>query len=240
MIESLKLPFTFDVRQLQADLARLDESLWQPHYNSNDYDGSWEALSLRGAGGDERNIVPAHHSKLPVNDTPSLAMCSYFVYVLSSFECSITSARLLKMKAGAVVKEHRDLGVAIEDGEARLHIPITTNQYVEFFSNGKQITMKEGECWYLNAQLPHRLSNLGTSDRVHLVIDCNVNDWLLSYFPAIIKEYKDEHGLSSVRTSKELNEILAHLREMGTPTSLALAKDIERNAPTAMTETHHG
>jgi hypothetical protein len=39
--------------------------------------------------------------------------------------------------------------------------------------------MKEGECWYLNFNLPHRVKNSGTADRIHLVIDCVVNDWLL-------------------------------------------------------------
>jgi hypothetical protein len=38
--------------------------------------------------------------------------------------------------------------------------------------------MKEGECWYHNFNLPHRVANRGTADRVHLVLDCVLNDWL--------------------------------------------------------------
>ena len=38
--------------------------------------------------------------------------------------------------------------------------------------------MKEGECWYLDLSLPHWVENHGKTDRIHLVIDCLVNDWL--------------------------------------------------------------
>jgi hypothetical protein len=38
--------------------------------------------------------------------------------------------------------------------------------------------MNEGECWYLNVNFPHKVANRGATDRVHLVIDCAVDDWL--------------------------------------------------------------
>jgi hypothetical protein len=40
--------------------------------------------------------------------------------------------------------------------------------------------MNEGEGWYLNLSLPHRVENNGTTDRVHLVIDYVVNEWMRS------------------------------------------------------------
>jgi mannose-6-phosphate isomerase-like protein (cupin superfamily) len=60
----------------------------------------------------------------------------------------------------------------------RLHIPVVTNPEVEFVLNGVRVEMKEGECWYHNFNLPHRVANRGTVDRVHLVLDCVLNDWL--------------------------------------------------------------
>ena len=41
---------------------------------------------------------------------------------------------------------------------------------------GTPLPMGEGECWYINFNLPHRIHNRGTTDRVHLVIDCVLND----------------------------------------------------------------
>ena len=59
-----------------------------------------------------------------------------------------------------------------------MHIPVVTNADVDFFLAGRQLEMKEGECWYLDLSLPHSVRNRGTTDRVHLVIDCEVNEWL--------------------------------------------------------------
>jgi len=42
--------------------------------------------------------------------------------------------------------------------------------------------MGPGEAWYLNFDLVHRVENNGAEERVHLVIDCVVNDWLAGFF----------------------------------------------------------
>ena len=38
--------------------------------------------------------------------------------------------------------------------------------------------MNPGECWYVEPALPHGAGNPGEDDRVHLVIDCVVNDFI--------------------------------------------------------------
>ena len=43
-----------------------------------------------------------------------------------SFRVPATSVRLLRLAPASVVKEHRDHALGLEDGEARLHIPIAT------------------------------------------------------------------------------------------------------------------
>jgi len=60
----------------------------------------------------------------------------------------------------------------------RMHIPVCTNADVDFFLDGHPIEMNEGECWYLDLSLPHWVKNRGATDRIHLVIDCELNDWL--------------------------------------------------------------
>jgi hypothetical protein len=42
--------------------------------------------------------------------------------------------------------------------------------------------MKPGEAWYLRLSDPHAVANRGSSDRVHLVLDLVVNDWLTGFF----------------------------------------------------------
>ena len=90
--------------------------------------------------------------------------------------------RLLRLKAGSHIREHRDYRLGYEDGEVRLHIPVVTNPDVAFFLAGERVIMAAGECWYLNVNLPHRVDNYSTTDRTHLVVDCVVNEWLTALF----------------------------------------------------------
>jgi aspartyl/asparaginyl beta-hydroxylase (cupin superfamily) len=115
-----------------------------------------------------------------VADTAILERCPQLTNVLAGFKCPVKSARLLRLAAGSVIREHRDYNLGYEDGEVRLHIPVFTNGDVEFFLEGERLDLKEGECWYLNFNLPHRVVNRGTTDRIHLVLDCVLNDWLQS------------------------------------------------------------
>ena len=43
--------------------------------------------------------------------------------------------------------------------------------------------MREGETWYFNVNFFHSVTNNSPLDRIHLVIDCVVNDWLRAFFP---------------------------------------------------------
>jgi mannose-6-phosphate isomerase-like protein (cupin superfamily) len=65
-----------------------------------------------------------------------------------------------------------------ESGVARLHVPLRTNRRVDFRLNGTRVRMKPGECWYLRLSDPHSVANRGRTDRIHLVVDVRVDDWL--------------------------------------------------------------
>jgi hypothetical protein len=99
---------------------------------------------------------------------------------MSAFQCELLSVRLLRLGPGSIIKEHVDHSLSLEDGEARLHVPVQTNTDIEFWLNNKLIPLKAGETWCLNVNLPHRVVNNSAEYRVHLVIDCEVNDWLMS------------------------------------------------------------
>ena len=65
-------------------------------------------------------------------------------------------------------------------------MPITTNEGVEFKVNGSRVVMKPGSCWYLRLSDRHSVANNGSTDRVHLVIDAVVNDWVTEVFEAAV------------------------------------------------------
>jgi hypothetical protein len=110
----------------------------------------------------------------------------YLREILASFQCPLRAARLLRLRAGSRILEHTDLNLGYEDGEVRVHIPVFTNPEVDFRVGGKRLDLKPGECWYINFNLPHSVYNGGTTDRIHLVIDCVLNDWLRALFPPVL------------------------------------------------------
>lgn len=177
MQDFFKLPLRFDAARLQADLASILSSEFIPHFNTAYYDGDWSVVSFRSVSGRADQIYP-DPTATEFKDTPLLARCPYVQEVLAAFPCEQQAVRFLRLKAGSIIKEHKDYNLGFEDGEVRVHIPVLTNPDVEFVLNGTRVDMKEGECWYLNFNLPHKVANRGSTDRIHLVIDCVVNDWL--------------------------------------------------------------
>lgn len=182
MIKYLKLPFQFEPVLLKADLAAIQPDEWINHFNQSIYEGNWSGVALRSVAGQPLSLYPDPTATGAFADTELLVRCPTFQSVLSVFECPLTSARLLRLQAGSSIQKHRDYRLGYEDGEVRLHVPVVTNDNVAFFLDGERIPMREGECWYTNVNLPHWVQNNSATDRIHLVIDCVVNDWLAACF----------------------------------------------------------
>lgn len=180
MIESLKLPLEFDAQALQGDLCEIPEDHWIPHFNTQDYEGAWSGVALRGPADAQHPIqsLVCHPGITDWADTDIMELCPYLRHALSQFDCPLLSVRLLSLAPDAIIKEHIDDSLSAEDHDLRLHIPIQTNPDVKFMINGTRVPLATGETWYLNVNLPHSVANQGTEARVHLVFDCVVNEWL--------------------------------------------------------------
>jgi hypothetical protein len=223
MVRYAKLSLPFDLKAVQSEMHAATNA-WQPHINKYHYSGSWTVLALRSPGGDHTNTIPElmgkHNEYLDniyMEDFPSVKK------LLSTIECPLMSARFLNLQAGAIIKEHKDSDLAFEKGEARLHFPVFTNPEVEFYCEGERIFLQEGECWYLNANLPHNVSNNSEQDRIHLVVDCKVNDWLKEKI----------NTASEIATKKEvvddtLFKMIKELRHQNTENSNRFADELEK------------
>ncbi|EIK44579.1 Aspartyl/Asparaginyl beta-hydroxylase family [Cellvibrio sp. BR] len=155
---------------------------WVDHVNKNDYRGGWDVLPLRC----QRQHLSAH----PIlqgfaiangddwENLPVLDQCPAIAAIFNQLQCPIKAARLMRLKAGAEIKPHRDQGLSIAYGEARLHVPIYTSADVSFIVDNKIVPMDAGELWYFNADQTHEVYNYGSEDRINLVIDCVANNWL--------------------------------------------------------------
>ena len=180
--DRIKLPFTFDVSKMTTEIEALK-------LGSYIY---YDSLPLRSPAHLVDPTIPfpppaedfADGSWTDWLDTSILNKCPYLASVVDFFRehTKVNLVRLLRLAPGAVVKEHTDptLGLQIEKSVIRLTIPIITNDAVEFFLNREIVPMELGECWYLRLTDPHKINNLGPTERINLTIDMIPNEWVRS------------------------------------------------------------
>jgi len=196
--------------------------LWYPHFNKDGYEGDWNVLTLRSPGGNADNIFAELNGQNYYADTIQMKNFPSVKKLIDELKCEVMSVRFLNLKAGAVIKQHRDHELAFEKGEARLHFPITTNNEVEFYVNDLRVVMLPGECWYINANMPHRVANYGDTDRIHLVIDCKVNEWIKAIF-----ESSEKTTFAAPDNTNETLQVIETLRRHQTETASKLADELE-------------
>lgn len=183
MLTSYRLPLEFDPQLLQRDLSQIPTHEWVPHFNKPYYEGQWKALALRSTTGRTKQVYRSPVEMREALETPTLTRCQYFQRVLDSFACPVLAARLLSLGPGSRIREHEDHHIGPGYDQLRFHIPVITDPSVEFFINNQRLVMREGEAWYVDFSLPHRVENLSDRERVHLVIDCRMNSWIRKMIP---------------------------------------------------------
>jgi len=180
MSSARRLPFNFDPAALKSDLVKIATDEWIPHFNPQYYEGEWSGVALRSTNGLSAQLFADPSRSKSYTDTPALAKCRHISEALRVFECPLETVRLLKLAPGSRIREHSDFDLGERFGVVRVHVPILSNPEIEFSLGGESVLMLEGESWYLDLSLPHSVSNRGTTDRIHLVVDCVVNDWVRS------------------------------------------------------------
>ena len=174
-----RLPIEVDAPGLRADVDGLTgQDDWVPHFNTGCYEGDWSGAALRSVGGTAGRLYPDPTESTSYADTPLLQRCPNTAALLATFRCPLLAVRFLRLGPESRIKPHTDLDLGFEDGEVRLHVPVSTNDDVEFLLDGHPVDMAEGEAWYLDLNLRHSVENRGSRPRVHLVVDCVVDDWL--------------------------------------------------------------
>ncbi|MFM2367718.1 MAG: hypothetical protein RL619_8 [Bacteroidota bacterium] len=227
LVRSIKFPFVFSKELLVLDTNKVLKRKWTDHYNSNDYNGKWTSIALMSKGGKSNNINAFSNSTEEFKPTDALDFCDYFKEILNGFLFEKIAVRLLNLGSGAEVKPHRDHCLGYEDGVFRLHIPIITNQEVEFILDGQRLTMNEGECWYFNANFLHSVKNGGDKDRIHLVIDGVRNEWTdkLFFREAAVDEFVKP---TPVIDEDQKKLIIAELLKMNSPIANELINNLKK------------
>jgi Aspartyl/Asparaginyl beta-hydroxylase len=186
--DRLRLPLDFDPERLAGDLVKLSDISWTRHFVQQNYEGEWSAIALRAPKGAQHPIqmIVSNPGTSEYVATPFLDAAPYFRSLLGEFECALLAVRLMRLGPGSVIKEHSDHDLSFEQGTVRLHIPVLTNDRVDFRLNGTRCVMPAGSTWYLRLSDRHSVANQGTTDRVHMVIDAAVNGWVKDLFTRAI------------------------------------------------------
>jgi hypothetical protein len=177
--DRVRLPFVFDPAPLGADLAAIPADDWTRQPFSQNYEGVWDVVPLLAPAGEAHRLrlIYANPSAGAFVATKWLESMPAFREVLARFDCPLRSVRLMRLAAGSKILEHSD-DLDAECGTVRLHVPVTTNDRVEFRLRGRPVAMAPGSVWYLRLSDPHSVDNNGGTARIHLVLDARMNGWL--------------------------------------------------------------
>lgn len=224
----LKLPFQFDKEKLARDLSLVLENKWIPHFNTGGYEGEWNVISLMAPGGNESNIFAISPNNSLIEETQLLKHCNYFKHVIDSFEFPILTARILCLGVGAEIKPHTDHKLGYENDTFRLHIPISTNDNVKLILDGQRLEMRQGECWYTNVNYVHSVSNHGTTDRVHLVIDGKRNTWSDDLFFSLAPKESFFPVKKEIYSSETILKMIEELKRSDLPVAKQLILELQQ------------
>lgn len=147
---------------------------WKEAY-SNYQSGGWYVAQLVNSSGRTDQLKIDGGAPVP---TPLLEQFPSIARFLAETPLDVRIARLASISPGSWMHEHND-DVGIQEVRQRLHIPIETNPKAVLCFDGAHVHLDKGYLWKLDHErVPHAAANYGDKSRVHLILDCKVNDAL--------------------------------------------------------------
>jgi hypothetical protein len=133
--------------------------------------------------GGKNSVFPSAPGMEQYQETEHLRKTPYFKQILDELACPKEVVRILFLPPGGHIKDHFDFQTSFRFGLIRLHIPILTNPDVAFIIDGERMKWHPGDLWYGDFSRVHSVKNDGQIVRVHIVMDVQINDFLLGLFP---------------------------------------------------------
>jgi hypothetical protein len=189
---AVKLPREYDAERLQKELTELNKQYNPVLHFSDTHDGGWNAISLVSRGGsvEEADLKGDE----PYRETEALKMAPYFKELLDSIPCEKHRCRILGLEPGKKIFWHFDAAESIDYNRVRIHVPIITNEKVDFWLGHTRWAWKPGELWYGDFSFPHYIHNRSDQRRVHLVMDVLISDELMEWFPKGYLQLKNKRA----------------------------------------------
>lgn len=187
---AVQLAPAFDADRLRTELDILTGDSWRRQRTfsedgaSDEYPADWRVLSLRSPGGEDQRTDAGGPGLAPFRNTRWMESTPYLAELVGSLPTGVRAARLMSLAPGAAVETHRDTPLGFPYGMLRLHVPIVTNDDAILILDGETHRWQPGTFWYGDFSREHSIANTGSTNRVHLVIDCTISERLFELFPA--------------------------------------------------------
>jgi hypothetical protein len=191
---AVRLPRTYDVELLRRDLEALCE-VQRAAQPGPYHKGEWTGIALHSMGG-KQSVFPSAAATDHYQETEELQRAPYFKQILSDLKCPKEVVRILFLPPEGHIKDHFDFHTSFQFGLLRLHIPIVTHSDVVFIIDGQRMSWDAGELWYGDFSKVHSVKNNSPIVRVHMVIDVQINDFILGLFPPDFVERRRAEGIS--------------------------------------------
>ena len=205
---TIRLPRSYKVELLERDLQALCEIQRAPQPGPY-HKGEWTGIALYSMGG-RQSTFPSAAGTDTYQETDELQRAPYFKQILDDLKCPKEVVRILFLPPGGHIKDHFDFHTSFQFGLLRLHIPIVTHSDVVFIIGGQRVLWSPGELWYGDFSKVHSVKNNSPIVRVHMVIDVQINDFVLGLFPEDFIAQRRAEGVSI--TSDPLPASEAELR----------------------------
>jgi GNAT superfamily N-acetyltransferase len=172
-----KIPFTFDPADALEELADNDD-LWHQITARQDFPGSdhkdTQTIYLRGPGHMETaaDYMKVGNAVTYEGNVWQLPVCA--ALMRRAMEAigadELGYVMVVKLRSGGTVTPHVDEG-PYSDHFTRFHLVLSTNENCLFCAGMEQQHMPAGELWQFDHKARHMFSNLGRSDRIHIIFD---------------------------------------------------------------------
>lgn len=111
---------------------------------------------------------------------------------------------------GASLHPHRDLTGATLNNRIRFHVPVITNPKVEFIVDGDKVVMRPGDLWCLDTSYVHSVKNSGDDARVHIIVECDINDKIKSRLPSGIRSVLHNFSYVAILVSHTIKALIVN------------------------------
>lgn len=161
------------LRAVQHEVANLDTQ-WTNVY-SDYHTGGWQTLSLLNRTSKPTDTIIEDCE--PV-ETSLLKQMPETHALLRGLDFRYMWARLARLEVSAFMHEHRDYQELKNVRRLRLHIPVITNPFSSIVIDRTRIHLALGYIWKLNPIHRHAAANFGKEPRIHIILDCYVDEAL--------------------------------------------------------------